>query len=560
MPQYDIRLLSKTKIIKNTSGEYGMVAQTSHFLKLFWKQTLASFLIFIYIAINAFQVGGGEFIFKLNAYILFPIAIGLVILAYKLAREIKVQGKNRVLWWGLFAGWSSWLIAQFLYTVIPDFTGIEMPTPSWADFFWTLGYIPMYFALWERLRSLPQSSSTAQNISIRISSILSIAGAVFFVLIPVLQSNQAPDSSTIFTNILNILYPVLDLGLLILVIRIFFIYQQGRYGQVWIWLSLGFILSSFADLSYSALSTAGLYYPDGNATLLSTMGMSIPFNVSYLFWLIGLIVLNSIQESHQVFEEIHIQPNLVPNTHLLVFTKADDTIIGVSANFANVFPSNMEKGNTLQNALGISDEDANAILLESKSSKFLKERSVLANTLLGQEPILVSGIVILSPQGKYSGVYLLLRIHHQDYSLEKLLTNDEKAMVNSILTKTGTKQKEDDEIKQLLVQYGRIFLQTLYNRVFNEGGSIMADTFLTQLQSKCKQQGWSIKIQPDNLMDVGALSLTETQESLSTLIETAKQFVAAIIDEATVNQITEDVRSKFDELTLKNITNFTLSK
>lgn len=530
-----------------------MMAQSfNSFRLLSWKQAAVAFLVFVYIVINAFRIGGDEFVFNLNNYIIFPFAIGTVILAFKLAREIKVKGKNRLLWWGLFIGWVFWLIAQFLFTV-PSLIGLEIPYPSWADFFWVVGYIPMYIALWERLRSLPQTSSSAQRFAIGISSLFSVIGTLFFVLIPIIQSN---DPSAVIENILNILYPMLDLVLMVLVIRIFFIYQQGRYGQVWIWLSIGFILMTFADLLFSSISTADLYYPDGQANLLSTIGMDVPFNLSYLFWLIGLMVLQSIQKSHQVFEDPHVRVKLVPNTHLLVFTNADDTIMDVSGNYASVFSDNMAKKDTLQEVLGISPEDANAILQESKIKKILKERPVMAATALGQAQVLISGIVIFSPQGKYSGVYLLLRMLHKDHSLDKLLTDHEKSMVSSILSKTGTKQKEDEEIKLLLVNYDRVFLQALYNRIFNEGGSIMADTFLAELQSISRQHAWQITIQPGNLLDVSALSLAETQEALYTLLEAAKRLVIEIIDEASVNTIIQDVRSKFDKFTLENISIF----
>ncbi len=531
-----------------------MATQILNSFKPRWKPIVVTFLVIIYILINLFRVGGDEFILNLNSYIIFPFAIATVILAYKLARQIQAKGKNRLLWWGLFIGWSLWLFAHVLFTIVPEFTGEEIPYPSWADFFWILGYLPMYIALSERLRTLPKTSSSAQKLAIWVSTLISLIGAIVFVIIPIIQNN---DPDAILQNILNIVYPLLDLGLMILVIRIFFIYQQGRYGQVWRWFSIGFIFSSFADLLFASLTTFGLYYPDGEANFLSTIVTDVPFNLSYLFWPIGLILLQSIQNSHQVFEDVHIRVNLVPNTHLLIFTRADDIIIDVSANYAKIFPANMAKGNTLQDALGISLEEAESILKDSKTGKIIKERSLLATTIEGQARVWASGIVVLSPQGKYSGLCLLLRLFHTDYSLEKLLTDNEKADIQSILTKAETGQKEQEEIKQLLAHYDRAFLRALYNRVFNEGGSIMADTFLAELQSVAKENQWQVKIQPSNLLDVSALSLSEARKASHTILETAKRFVIEVIDEASIQLITQDAHSKFDQMALENITHFT---
>jgi hypothetical protein len=270
--------------------------------------------------------------------------------------------------------------------------------------------------------------------------------------------------------------------------------------------------------------------------------------------------MQSIQRSHHAIENIHSTLTLVPNTHLLIFSYADDTVMEVSRNYGRVFSENMVKGKTIQEVLGISPEDADTLLKDIKANKIFRERKFLANTRLGQEQAWVSGIVIFSPQGEYSGVYLLLRMLNEDYSLDKLSTDHEKAMVSSILSKTGTKQKEEEEIKQLLANYYRAFLQELYNRVFAEGGSIMADVFLTKLQSVSKQHEWQVSIQPDTLLDVSALPLPETQEALPILFETAKRFVTEITDESSVNTIVQDVRSKFDEFTLGNISHFELAK
>jgi hypothetical protein len=218
------------------------------------------------------------------------------------------------------------------------------------------------------------------------------------------------------------------------------------------------------------------------------------------------------------------------------------------------------KGLTIQEALGISAEDTHTLLEDIKANSILQERKFLVNTGLNQEVAWISGIVIFNPQGEYWGVYLLLRMLNKDYSLDRLLTDHEKGMVRSILSKTGTKQKEEEEIKQLLVNYYRVILQGLYNLVLAEGGSIMADVYLTQLQAISMQHEWQISIHPSALLDVSALSLSETQKALPVLFETARQFVVEIKDESSVKLIVQDVRSNLDEPTLKNISHFDLAE
>jgi hypothetical protein len=129
-------------------------------------------------------------------------------------------------------------------------------------------------------------------------------------------------------------------------------------------------------------------------------------------------------------------------------------------------------------------------------------------------------------------------------------------MVRVLLSKTETKGKQDEEIKQLLSNYYLAYLKAYYNRSFSEGGSIMADAFLSELQSVAKLHEWKMEIRSDALLDTSFLSLSKTQEALPILAETAKQFVIRITDKATAKILIQKVLSSFDKSALKNIYHF----
>lgn len=521
-----------------------------------WKQIAVSVLVVIYIAINLFRVGGDLFIINLNNFIVTPLALGTTFFAWLIWRQLKSGNQNQLLWLGLTIGWALWTIAE-LWWAIASLIGQEVPYPSLADFFWLVGYIPMYFSLWERQRLLPKIINSTQRTVLWVLSLTILGFTILFILLPIILQS---DPSAIVESIISLLYPIADTVLLILVLRLLFSYQQGMYGRAWQWIASGFILSALGDLLFSYANTINMYYPEQQVNLLSTIGVDVPYNLSYLVWIIGLFLLQNLLKTYQTVIEDVNKLTLVPNTHLLVFIKGDDTVIDVSRNYERVFSINTAKGKTIHEVLGISPEDVDSILKDSKANKILKERKFLAKTHLGQEQIWISGMVIFNPQGEYSGVYLLLRMLNKDYSLDKLLTDHEEAMVNSILSKTGTEQKEKEEIKQLLANYYQAMIRALYNRVFAEGGGIMADTFLTELQSVSNQHKWQIGIQPDRLLDVSALMLSETKEALPILLETARRFVVEITDESSANTIIQGVRSKFDEFTLGNISHFELAK
>jgi hypothetical protein len=97
-----------------------------------------------------------------------------------------------------------------------------------------------------------------------------------------------------------------------------------------------------------------------------------------------------------------------------------------------------------------------------------------------------------------------------------------------------------------------------YNQPLSEGGSVMADTFITELQSVVKQKGWQAGIQPDASVAINHLSLSEAQNTLPVLYKTARQFIVRLSDEASVDAITQDVHSKFGEAALMNMNHFEL--
>jgi hypothetical protein len=137
------------------------------------------------------------------------------------------------------------------------------------------------------------------------------------------------------------------------------------------------------------------------------------------------------------------------------------------------------------------------------------------------------------------------------------MPNEQKRMVQMLLGKTGTKEKEEEEIRQLLAGYYRAHFQGFYQHVFEDGGAAMADAFFTELQSVVKQHGWQVDIRPgEATVDVGALSLLTTREALPALFESAKRFVTRISDENTADSIVQDVCSRFDAYAQMNVAYF----
>ncbi|HRQ22357.1 MAG TPA: hypothetical protein PLF42_02920 [Anaerolineales bacterium] len=526
--------------------------QPDNALKYDWKQGVILFAVAAYVAVNLLRIGGDMFVINLNNLIVVPLALGVTFLALRLWRQMPAGTQNRSLWLGLSVGWVMWTIAE-LWWAVASWIGQEVPYPSWADFFWLAGYLPMYFAIRVRIRSLPKIDDWQRRAGIWGLAIAVIGFTILFILIPIIQ---ASDPSAFLESAITMLYPLADLALVIFLVQLLFSYQQGMYGRAWQWLTGGFALFAFSDLMFAYASTAELYQPDQQLNLISTLGVDIPYNLSYLVMVFGLLHFQTLMTSFQPIVGDQVALALVPNTHVLVFTRMDDTVMSVSGNYRAAFPDDLAQGKEIHEVLGISVDESETLLKVCKSNKVFGERELSAVTRAGREQVCISGLGTFNPQGEYTGAILLIRLFAADYSLDSLLTFEEKGMVASLLTKTGVEPVRLTAIKQLLADYHQAFLSAFYNRAFAEGGSIFADAFVTELQNTLRRRGVRIHLTPDMSMEIGALSLEEARSELPALLQTAREYLVNLTDEEDVNAIVQDVRSKFNETALTNIRNF----
>lgn len=366
-----------------------MQRKIESFFKSFWKPISVSFLV-IYIAINIFKIGGDLFVINLNNFIRLPFVLGTAWLGFTLWRRIKTNDQNSLLWLGLTIGWFIWMIAE-LWTTIVTLANQKVVYPSMADFFWLIGYIPFYLSLAGRLRSLPK------NRTLQFAAwflLLLIWGAtIIFIILPMIRYMEPSDT---LGNSISIAYPIADAINLIFVVQLLLTYQKGMYGRAWQWIAGGFAVMAIADFLYAYALNNNLYYPEQKVNLLSTIGIDVPYNLSYVMFAVGLFLLKNVLDTYQPIVQDVQKLQLDPNTHLLVFTKGDDTVIDVSSNYSRVYSVDNVKGKTISEVLGLSPEDESLLLFEMKEKGILEERQFRVNTCAGQREILISGIVVLN--------------------------------------------------------------------------------------------------------------------------------------------------------------------
>jgi hypothetical protein len=512
---------------------------------------VTAFLALIYVLINLFVIGGNDFVYSLNNNVTIPLAIVTTLFAFSLWNLVNIGRINRLLWGGLLAGWTLWMIAEILW-VVYGYLYQEVPYPSPADAFWLLGYIPMAYGLYIRSRELPSKPNRLQRITIWAVSVVTVAITVVAILVPIIQTN---DPSNLLESILNVLYPLADLVLLIIVLRLIFVYGAGEFGLGWNLLTAGFILHSISNLVFSRASLVDLYYPGLKVNFISSVGVDVPYNLSYLVWFVGLYRLRQSLVRHKPFGSIP-QPRLVPNTSILIFLKNDDTVLEASENISLLSGDNPKKGNTLAEVLNVHPDQAQVMIDILKNEKKITDHLVLVEGRPGvSEEAYLTGLMTVSPDGDCTGYNLVLRILVEgDYTLDRILTKEQAFMVSHLRRTCGSKER--DQIRTLLLDYHLAYLKQLYNIAYRTGGGQLSQALLDRLQEIDREHQWGLQFDTENLINPGDYQLNLLRTALPALVEEARRFVSQLSDPKTVELEIQNISSQFQAAVHRNVEYF----
>jgi hypothetical protein len=107
----------------------------------------------IYLILSIFVIGGEGFYNALSTLI--PPVAGLATgFLFFTARQNKRDAAAQSFWLGLAVGFTLWGLADGIWAYYTLILKEESPYPSLADLVWLIGYVPLYYALISRLRTL----------------------------------------------------------------------------------------------------------------------------------------------------------------------------------------------------------------------------------------------------------------------------------------------------------------------------------------------------------------------------------------------------------------------
>jgi hypothetical protein len=501
----------------------------------------------VYILCNIFVVGGDGFVYTFNNNITIPLAIIATGFAFFQWNLISADRTSRLLWGGLMAGWALWTIAEILWVIYGSIYQ-EVPYPSPSDYFYVAGYIPMGYGLYVYIRGVSLKMRISQQLVFWGILLITTTITVILVVFPIVQTN---DASNQLESALNIIYPLVDLFLLLIVFRLLFIYISGDNGFGWNLMATGFLLHSVSNLIFSYASIWGLYYPDLKVTLLSGLAIDVPYNLSYLLWFLGMYALRVALRRHRSFDVI-AQPRLIPNTSIVIFLNGDDSIIEVSNNFDRILGTNVVHGKSLAEALHIHEDQARFLLDKIRREKRFTDHPLQVIEMSGKSKESYVNGVSLNPQGEYRGCALVLRmLFEDDYSLDETLSEYQKSIISHF--RQISESKERSHIRELLLDYHLAYLKRLYNLLFQAGGAPLSSAFLERLQQMAVKMKWPLEFSPETLITNADYELRLLREALPILLETGRQMASQLTDPDEVEFEMQSITSQFEGSVHKNV-------
>ena len=179
------------------------------------------------------------------------IAAELVAVLVFLIAAIGMPPRARFVWWSLWA----YLVLSFAGDVVYDVLQYHLevsPFPSWADPLYLAAYAPQIAALIVLMKQRQYVWDRQSWIDSAVITIAAVSVAASFVLLPMLSQSTPSD----LTSYLALAYPVLDLVVLALLIRL--TVGGGRPMTSLLLLTASVAATLTADLVYNGLAVNGV--------------------------------------------------------------------------------------------------------------------------------------------------------------------------------------------------------------------------------------------------------------------------------------------------------------
>jgi len=508
----------------------------------------------IFLASN-FLILGGDAFFNLSNTLISPAAaLSASFLFYQVWRNKKFTNA-RALWSGMALGFGLWGLADVIWAFYSVVLGVTVPYPSIADLLWVIGYIPLYFALITRLRTLKTVPTRRQQLLIILLNIPWIVLTAVYILPPIVQDF---DLSRLVEGVVNILYPLADVGLVIIACMILILLKEGRFAIIWRLIFSGIFIMTVSDLLFSYSTWQGLYYPDDRVNAL-TIFIDTTYTLAYICAGFGIYVYQLIWNLDEKFD-ISIETMPSPRYYAFVGTNQEHQIITVGDNFFCLVNGGLSTNyakQRLDKVLGVGSISFQALIEKIKSHEMIcNEPFTIVTTDRQDRKVWITAIAVFNPGREFAGANFALSADIEVGDNLRLPAGKEiQEMLNYLLTSAGS--RPEDEIQTMRVYFLEI-IRLLSSILYQFGGANIRAALFDEINHKIQQMHLPVKINSQ------VISLPELQEGkdlaslLLPMLHAARVYTTEIIGEHIVNDGIEELEKQLSETAQRDLDKYKL--
>jgi len=503
----------------------------------------------IVLLINLLHLGGNRFVQGLNSVmaVLFTIAGQAFIV--RIREKLKADSRADLLWLALLLSFGLWSLLETLRMLLLFLS----PAPRFAflNWFWILGYLTVLYAFYLHFVLVEGQLTMRQRQMLQGAAILGGIIIVAALIIPIFQ----PVSNRYTAGIVfSLIYGLADLGLLLILLRIFFSYGRA-YGGPWKFFALAWAVKFLGAVVLQFPSNYGLGLVGWSFWL--SLG-----NFAHYYWygfaILGLFVYYLVLQ-HQTAPQMVVarQESLAPNASALIFTDEQDKVIKTSLNFRFVMrlPEQVATANLpVQQLLGISEDAYREMRTVLRKQGNLKKMSFEPSYRPGQKAW-ITATAALDPERRYNGMNMVVQVVAEGVAGSGL-TNEEHALVDNIFLATGI---AGEDSQKLLVDYFNMIYKMFSNLVTEYEGSRRAAGLSEMVNQTARKQKMSLQVLEQELNVTGDFKLDELGKSVAILLSAARSYVTNLAGPEVVRREIDHLHQQIDRSTKNLVSRYKLA-
>lgn len=508
----------------------------------------------LFLISNIFVLGGDGF-FSVANTLISPTAALVTCFLFCKASANKADSISRTLWFWMAVGFGLWGLADAIWAFYAVILNKTVPSPSVADLIWLFGYIPLYRALYIRLKTLKLTPNLRQRwLILTLNSVWVILTAVL-ILIPILRDF---DPNRLLEGFVDLAYPLLDMGLIVSASLVLILLKEGRFSLVWRLVFSGIFIMTVSDLLYCYAAWHELYYPDGRVNLLTILS-DTTYTLAYVCAGLGIYIYQCIWKLEKTFV---ISLATMPSSryHAFIATNGDNQLITTSDNFYCLVNGDAETSYYKQPAgevLGIPPETLQPLLERIRSQEVLCNEP-LTITIEDHQPrqVWATAVAIFNPDREFVGINTALTADIDvAEDLRQPKSRELLGMLNYLISLAGSRPQ--DEIQAMRVYFLDI-IQLLSSMLYQFGGAQFRDALFEELDRTIARERLPVIISDEVINLPEVKDAKDLAALLLPLLHSANRFALDLIGADIVNDDIQELERPLGATILRDLDKYNL--